>query len=377
MAVFTKQVESSISTIRENSTVKSLSGKDLVYTLANRTLVDEKEGHYFSSFNLPYSYDSLGSGTTLAQLRPEILQLNVDKILLVQISRNNYSEFIDGRSITLNIPQQSGNTIKITSAFYSESDNTVKTNVDSVLGESIAFLFSDDINKPYTGTTENTTINRSGISTWDPTNDFKDRPNAVAYRDVADPDKNSDQRPWSSVTLASYVPENYPNSLDQGYNYDVPVGFAALDKGFFIITHPSIVDNIPWSAGSVVSIGGYADTDAGEATIISSGSTADTTNIVFTANTSTANFEEIYTTYSTSVVCIAMPKEFFISTNPTWDRATNLAEVQNETYNLDSIFVTQVGLYNVEGDLLAVAKLDRPIEKSYSNILTFNLNIEV
>jgi hypothetical protein len=139
-----------------------------------------------------------------------------------------------------------------------------------------------------------------------------------------------------------------------------------------------IVDYIPWTSGSTVSI---SDDATITITGANSGASSGTTNIVFTAATFTAvnpmTYQDVYASYSTSVVCIAMPKEFFISTNPSWDRAANLAEISNETYDLDSIYVTQVGLYNVEGDLVAVAKIDRPIEKTYTNVLTFNLNIEV
>ena len=379
MALYLKQVETSISTVRESSTSKSLIDAEVVYTLANRTNTSEKESNYFSSFNLPYALAEMGSGTTVAQMSPEKFQLNTNTAVFVQISRNDYSEFMDGRSITIEVPQIGGTTKKVVSAFFSESDNTKKVNNDSMLGENVAFLFSDEINLPYTGTSENTSVDRSAVATWDPTTDFRDRPNAVAYIDLTQNDKNSDQREWRGVSTAVYVPESWPESLDQGYNYDIPVGFTALDKGYLVLTHPDIVDNIPWMSGSTVTIGGYSDDDAGDAQITgaNTGALSGTTNIVFTGQSSSLTFQDITTSYTTSTICIAMPREFFISTNPSWNRALNLAEVENETYNLDSIFVTQVGLYNIEGDLIAVAKLDRPLEKSYTNVLNFSLNIDV
>lgn len=373
MATFLKQVESSMSTVRENTSAKSLTGTEIIYTLSNRTIAN-KAANYFSSFNLPYTLTEMASGSTLSKLRPEMFQLNVDKIALVSLTRDNYSEYIDGRSVTLNVPQWGATTKKVVSAFFSESDNTVKTNNDSILGQNIAFLFCDDINTPFSGTSEGVSVSRHTLTTWDPTTDFKNRPNAVAYRELHPGDKNSDARTWSSVNKAVYIDEGYPNALDRGYNYDIPVGFVALDKGYMVLTHPMIVDNIPWTSGSTVSI----DDDA--TVTITGGNTgagSGTTNIAFTSVTSSLTYQDVYTSYSTSVVCLAMPKEFFISTNPTWDRATNLAEISNETYDLDSIYVTQLGLYNIEGDLVAVAKMDRPLEKTYTNVLTFNLNIEV
>ena len=183
MAEYLKPVESSISIIRETSSSKSLSDAEIVYTLGDRTETSEKESNYFSSFNLPYTYAEMGSGTTIAQMSPERFQLNTSTAVFVQISRNDYSEFIDGRSITIEVPQIGGTTKRIVSAFFSESDNTKKTNNDSILGENVAFLFCDETNLPYTGTTENTTINRGALTTWNPTLDFRDRPNAVAYAD--------------------------------------------------------------------------------------------------------------------------------------------------------------------------------------------------
>lgn len=379
MGNYLKKIESSISTIKESTTSKSLSDSEIIYTMADRTELTNKMSNYFSSFNLPYTYDVMASGTSISQMFPEKFQLNVNKAVFVQITRNDYSEYIDGRSITLNVPQWGGTTKKVVSTFYSESDSTKKTNSDSMLGENISFLFCDDINLPYTGTTDNTTVDRSSVTSWDPTTDFRERPSAVSYKDLYQNDKNSDQRAWVGVSKAVYVPENWPQSLDQGYNYDIPVGFAALDKGYFIITHPDIVDNVPWTSGSTVSIYGENDDNAGEVVITGSndGATSGTTNIVFTGQSSSLTFKDVTTTYLNSVVCLAMPKEFFVSTNPSWDIAKNLTEIENETYDLDSIYVTQVGLYNIEGDLIAVAKLDRPLEKEYNGILNFNLNIEV
>ena len=112
MANYFKGVESSISVMRENTTSKSLSNAEIIYTLGNRTESSNKKSNYFTSFNLPYTQNAMASGSTLSKLRPEIFQLNTDQAVFVQISRNDYSEYIDGRSITLNVPQEGGTTKK-------------------------------------------------------------------------------------------------------------------------------------------------------------------------------------------------------------------------------------------------------------------------
>ncbi len=397
MAEINKRLVNSTTSIRkEVATWNSLAGSQISYTLADRSDVGSKYSHYFSTFNIPHqrSNSIFYSGDTIAKYNPEMFQLNVDKIAIIPISENYYSEYIDGRSITLKVPQW-GDTYKtVISSFYSDKAKTVKI-ADSPLQyfgpNNVAFLFSDDINKPYTGTTENSTVNHNLVSSWDPTTNFRDRPSAVAYQaEVKTLDYNKDQRPWSSVNLAVPVNQAYPKSLNtyddvaNGYNYDIPVGFVCLDKGYIVLTHPSIVDNIPWTSGSTVYEVGYTGTDglgtdAGKNIIIGSndGPTSGTSRIVFTSTTSTLTYEDISIRYMTSVVCIAMPGEFFISINPTWPLSRNLAEINNHTTNFDSIFITQIGLYNVNEQLIAVAKLDRPVEKTYDGLISFNLEIDI
>lgn len=382
-------VNSTTSIRKEVATSTSLAGSEISYTLADRTDVSSKYSHYFASFNIPHerSNSIFYSGSSIALNNPEMFQLNVDKIVIVPISENNYSEYIDGRSIKMQVPQW-GDTYKtIVSSFYSDKLKTVKianSPIQYFGPNNVAFLFSDDINKPFTGTTENGTVNHFQVSSWNPTTNFRDRPSAVAYKaEVKANDYNIDQRPWSSVTLAVPVNQAYPNSSNNdvanGYNYDIPVGFACLDKGYLVLTHPSIVDNIPWTSGSTIYEGGYADTNAGENVINGSnaGATSGTSRIVFTSTTSTLTYEDISIRYMTSVVCVAMPGEFFISKNPTWPLSRNLAEINNGTTNFDSIFVTQIGLYNAFGQLIAVAKLDRPVEKTYDGLISFNLEIDI
>jgi hypothetical protein len=392
MAEINKTTANSTTSIRkEEATWKSLEGSEISYTLANRTVVSSKYAHYFSTFNIPHlrSNSVFYSGDTIAMHHPEMFQLNVDKIAIVSISENDYSEYIDGRSITLKVPQW-GDTYKtVVSSFYSDKTKTVKI-ADSPIQyfgpHNVSFLFSDDVNKPYTGTTDGGTVSRSSVTTWNPTTDFRDRPSAVAFKtEVLPSDYNSDQRQWSGVSLAVPVIQAYPISLNDyddvvtGYKYDVPVGFVCLDKGYIVLTHPDIVENIPWTSGSTSYLGGYADTSSGENVIIGSnaGASSGTTQIVFTSTTSTLTYEDISIRYLTSVVCVGMPGQFFISKNPTWPLSKNLAEINNGTTNFDSIYVTQIGLYNIHEQLIAVAKLDRPIEKTYDGIITFNLEIDI
>jgi hypothetical protein len=49
----------------------------------------------------------------------------------------------------------------------------------------------------------------------------------------------------------------------------------------------------------------------------------------------------------------------------------------NQTNGFESVYVTEVGMYNRLTELVAVAKLSEPLEKTYTNIINFTLNIDV
>ncbi len=361
-----KPVTSTISSRQENSTFQTVNGSGLSFSYCDRTNGTEKNTNYFMSFKLPIQYSSFASGSTLALSHPELLQVNVDKIIVAPIPREYYSELIDGRSVTLSIPQLSGLTAMSAKTIVSSTYSTFqKTDSSILLGSNIAFLFSDDINRPYSGTTGNGNIAHSANTTWNTTN-YMNRPAAVPYSDTVTYDLNTDTRSFSSTNFSVPVTSSYPSaSNNQGYNYDIPVGYICLDKGFIVITHPKIVNNIPWSQG----LNEISNTP---------NVSGDKSNIYFTSTTnSQLSFADIGINYETSVVCIGMPGEFYFTNNPSWDLAGNTQELINGTNNFDSVFITEVGLYNVNHELIAVAKLSEPVEKTYTNLLTFNLTIDV
>jgi len=361
-----KPVENFISTRQEVSKIITLNGSSLSYTLCDRTDLASVESNYFTSFNLPAVVEDFLSGSTFAKSNPENYQLNVDKIIISPIARENYSETIDGRSITFAVPQDSASGLSAKTIVSSTYGSLQKSQSDSMLGSNIAFLFSDDINKPYTGTTESGSIDNAGNSTWNTTR-FSDRPAAVSYQNVDAADVNSDQRNFSSVNLSVSVPEEYPTLTNQGYNYDVPVGFVALDKGFMVLTHPDIVDNFNFNKGQHVSTGD-----------INTGIGSGTTDIYFSSSTeSSVVYSDIDVVFKNSIICLAFPGEFNFSSNPTWDIQKNLDEKAAGTNNYDPIYVSEVGLYNTKQELVAIAKLDRPVKKTYTNLITFTIEIDV
>ena len=64
--------------------------------------------------------------------------------------------------------------------------------------------------------------------------------------------------------------------------------------------------------------------------------------------------------------CRVPNKEFNFSSNPTFTSGSDGDFTVSTYFKNPKSFVTQVGLYNDNNELLAVAKLSKPLLKSYS-----------
>jgi hypothetical protein len=380
---FTKEVSSTLTVQTEESDLKDVFGGNLGFTLCDRTVVSDNKGSYFVSFNLPAAQSDFSTASTLSSFYPELQQMNVDKIVIVAIPPSYYSEFIDGRTIEMKVPQNGGtfpilSSVTLYSSTYT-SDKILKSETSPLLGDNVVFLFSDEINKPYTGLTINEigiTTSHSGKTSWNPdSSNFLKRPSAVQYLEVKryldTYNVATDTRAGKySVPVGNAFPDNRP-----GYNYDVPCGFAILDKGYIVLTHTAITSNIPWSSGLTQNNVPYIDN------LQVSGKTG----IYFTGITTSLDpageliFDDINTSFKTTAVCLALPKEFYISNNPTWNREKAIAALDEESgvITFDPIYVTEVGLYNALGELVAVSKLSQPYKKTYTNVFNFTIDIEM
>ena len=82
---------------------------------------------------------------------------------------------------------------------------------------------------------------------------------------------------------------------------------------------------------------------------------------------------------STLVYCRAPADEFNFSSNPTYtdtDGKINVVTTGNETNEKAFSFITTIGLYDANEELLAVAKLSRPVEKNDEKDLTFRVRLD-
>lgn len=90
-------------------------------------------------------------------------------------------------------------------------------------------------------------------------------------------------------------------------------------------------------------------------------------------------FQNVTNINSTLVFCRADASEFNYSSNPTYtddnNRIVVIDEGQEDTQQAFS-FITSVGLYDANDNLLAVAKTSRPIEKNYERDLSLRVRLD-
>lgn len=100
----------------------------------------------------------------------------------------------------------------------------------------------------------------------------------------------------------------------------------------------------------------------------------------FGSGSSTAiTFQNVTNINSTLIFCRAQADEFNYSSNPTFtddDNRIQVIDIGQEDTQQAFTFVTSVGMYDANDNLLAVAKLSRPVEKSPERDLTFRVRLD-
>jgi hypothetical protein len=132
-------------------------------------------------------------------------------------------------------------------------------------------------------------------------------------------------RPFSNNAKQFY---NLQTDSNLGLSADTMVGIAYLDKGFIVITHPQIV----------------ADYDS------------------ITAAAAVVTFDSVSTAVFQNITCIAGRGEFGGSTNPTFEAS-------------DVPRISEIGLYDNLGNLIAMGKTDRHVTKNVNEFKAFNVKI--
>jgi len=88
------------------------------------------------------------------------------------------------------------------------------------------------------------------------------------------------------------------------------------------------------------------------------------------------NFQNTTELNSTIYFCRANAGEFNYSSNPTFLSSSQIRVKNNDSLNNSRTYVTTIGLYSPDNELLATAKLSEPIQKDPTNALTFRVRLD-
>jgi hypothetical protein len=289
----------------------TISATSLNFSVINRTdfTLDSKTNLYYS-FGLPITDTNFitftsTTSTNNGYANTAFSGFAVDKILAIAIDDSTYGELIDGKSLRIDLPTSAGTyTIYSTYQTNSQPSNILDNNLtdvnpkSSIFGTNVSMLVCDAISQPNGG---------------DPSLSW-----STGY---------NTNRPFSVNSKKTY---NYQTNSNLSLTADTLVGIAYLDKGFMVITNPTIVNNFTLSASSATTI----------------------------------SFDSQSTSVYQIVTCIADRGEFGSSTNPTFE------------FN-DIPRISEVGLYDDTGNLIAYAKTDRQINKNINEFLALSVKINI
>lgn len=289
----------------------TISGSNLTFNIIDRTNYDTDERvNLFSSFGLPITPAdfNLFTATTTnfgGYSNTSYSGVATNQILVIAIDNSTFGECIDGKTVKLELPTSAG-TYTMYSTFQSNQqslnvlDNTIsETNVTTKqFGQNIAMLFSDNILTPNGGVPSLSWATGYGLN-----------------------------RPFSLNGKQTF---NAQTNTNIGQTGDTIVGLAYLDKGFIVITHPTIVNNFTTSASTAT----------------------------------TVTLDSVSTNVFQIINCIADRGEFGSSTNKTFQNS-----------NIPRI--SEVGLYDDNGNLIAVAKTDRHVTKNINEFLALSIKITI
>jgi hypothetical protein len=289
--------------------IVSYSGGTLTQNIINRNNINtDVLTNLFYSFGLPIDTASADVFTGITSNTGGLLDtalsgLASQEILVIGVDSSQYGELIDGKTIKLELTTLFG-TYQIYGSY--ENNGTPLNQLDGLsvdlsrnltrFGPNRCLLFSDTIQPP----------NNDIFKSW-----------ATGY---------SLNKPFSANKKQTW---NFKTNTNTGSVADKPVGIAYLDKGFLIITEPTIIANF-----------------------IGPSTTA-----------TTVTYNSVISSVSQKVTCIADRNEFTTSSNTTFSSG-------------DVPRITEIGLLDDSGNLIAIAKTNRTYYKPSDELVVFNLTID-
>ena len=295
------------------------------------------------------------------------------RVLVMEIPQTQYGEIIDGKSLKVKIPKSGGG------SFYT-AYGAYKTNpTEYDLGKMDNYMSEHDFSASYFGTPAVLTSTT-----------YESNVVLLFCDDIATPNSGGS---WATGHDEVMQGEKVYNSTSVvkkkffDFYEDTPVGIAYLDKGFILITNPQIVDEAYTDYYASAS---YINTEIAANIIVNYDLNIDYNNSQFLYSTSYISSSEIlveFLSYNTeksiNVVCLASANEFYRTTNITakvLDNAldADFAEFKNPVSgNLYPIVITEIGLHDAQGNLLAIIKPTEPIKKYWYDVTSFNIKIRL
>lgn len=191
-------------------------------------------------------------------------------------------------------------------------------------------------------------------------------------------------------------------SIVEASNTTNTVGLLYYDRGIAVFDLAKIIDGNQYASGTISSVNGnsVSGLSPGEDFVggtvggnpnakfipdfLVSGSMDDILNHIggvrfHTGSVTAITYQNVTNINSTLISCQAGPDEFNYSSNPTFrdsDDRIAVIEAGQEDISQTFTFVTTVGLYDANDNLLAVAKTSRPIEKNPERSLNIRLRID-
>ena len=169
-------------------------------------------------------------------------------------------------------------------------------------------------------------------------------------------------------------------------NTDIPVGLLFIDKGIAVLDISRSLDQTTWLSGTIsaMSPSGQTGFSGSLSNFLVSASVDEVLDHVcstrFSGSAATAcTFQNITNINSSIYFCNLAADEFNYSSNPTFvdddSRIVVIDQGQEETQR-SFVFVTSIGLYDANDNLLAVAKTSRPVLKDDERNLTLKVRLD-
>jgi len=200
----------------------------------------------------------------------------------------------------------------------------------------------------------------------------------------------------ASTTFQTSFGGELGNIVDAS-NTSQNVGLIFYDQGIVLFDIKKIILGSQRVSGTISSITSTGQTTIGNVTLPGGGKnatfipdlmiSASIDDIVdhfascrFSSGTLTGQtFQNITNINSTLVFCRATADEFNYSSNPTaTDDSSRIVVIDpgQEATQTSFTFISSIGLYDANNNLLAVAKLSRPVQKTVENDLTFRIRLD-